>query len=227
MVPSGLAISQIAATAQAREAAQVGPGLGVAVAGQHPALLGAEREDVPGAREVVGDAGRVGQQPHGAGAVGGGDPGGDPLLGVDRHGEGGAVALGVALDHLLQLQPVQVGAGHRHADQAAALVHAEGDQFGGGELGGEDDVALVLPVLVVDDHDRPSGGDLPDRGLDAVQRQVLVQLTVLLDQLLGQLGGDLGDDTHAATPWGTLTDGCCDVRVRDHQERIPATTRTK
>jgi hypothetical protein len=151
------------------------------------------------------------------------------------------VALGVALDHLLQLQPVHVGGGHRHADQAAALVHGEGDQLRGGQLGGEDDVALVLPVLVVDDDDRTAGGDLGDGQLDPVQPQVLPHLAGLGCGLLIGLGsalggqdvgegfGRFGDGTHTVTPFGAATRGCdcCGVRVRSHQERIPATTRTK
>ena len=42
-------------------------------------------------------------------------------------------------------------------------------QLGGGQLSGEDQVALVLPVLVVDDDDGPSGGDLGDGEVDGVE----------------------------------------------------------
>ena len=40
--------------------------------------------------------------------------------------------------------------------------------------GGEDDVALVLAVLVVDDHDRPAGGDVLDGPLDGVQADAVL-----------------------------------------------------
>ena len=39
--------------------------------------------------------------------------------------------------------------------------------------GGEDDVALVLAVLVVDDHDRLAGGDVLDGPLDGVEADAL------------------------------------------------------
>src|SRR3712207_8558115 len=49
-----------------------------------------------------------------------------------------------------------------HADHARRVVQEEGDLLGSGELGGHDQVALVLPAGVVDDnHDvaPPEGGD--------------------------------------------------------------------
>src|SRR5699024_10423228 len=39
-------------------------------------------------------------------------------------------------------------------------------------LGGEDQIALVLPVLVVDDHHGLARGDVGDRALDAVEPHV-------------------------------------------------------
>ncbi len=94
------------------------------------------------------------------------------------------MVLGVVADHLVQLQPVEVRAGHRGAEQSAAFGHGEGDQFGGGALGGEDEVALVLATLVVDDDDRPAGRDLRDRVLDGVER-----LPGVADRVRGRVGG--------------------------------------
>ena len=42
------------------------------------------------------------------------------------------------------------------ADVARGVADHERDQLGRGQLGGEDQVALVLAVLVVDDDDRPA-----------------------------------------------------------------------
>ena len=39
--------------------------------------------------------------------------------------------------------------------------------------GGEDDVALVLAVLVVDDDDGLAGGDVGDRALDGVEANLV------------------------------------------------------
>ena len=54
----------------------------------------------------------------------------------------------------------------RRADEAGRVPDHERQQLRGGLLGGEDEVALVLPVLVVDHDHRPSGGDLFDGLLD-------------------------------------------------------------
>ena len=88
-----------AGRAQAREAGEVDGGLGVAVADQDAAGLGAQREDVAGADEVAGLGAAARQQPQGGGAVGGGDAGGDAVggAGVDGDGEGGLHRLGVVL----------------------------------------------------------------------------------------------------------------------------------
>src|SRR5690606_3113874 len=58
---------------------------------------------------------------------------------------------------------------HRHADDAAGVPDGPRHQLRRGLRGGEDDVALVLPVLVVHDHDRLAGRDVGDRPLDAVE----------------------------------------------------------
>ena len=52
--------------------------------------------------------------------------------------------------------------GDRHADQAAAVLGEEVDLLGSDELGGEDEVALVLAVLVVDQDDDLAGADRGD-----------------------------------------------------------------
>ncbi len=164
-----------AGRAQAREAGEVHGGLGVAVADQDAAGLGAQREDVAGADEVTGLGDPVGEQAQGGGAVGGRDAGGDAVGGarVDGDGEGGLHRLGVVLDHLGKFEPVQLGALHGGADQAAALAHHEGDDLGGGLLGGDDEVALVLAVLVVDDDDGAARRDVADGLLDGVEAEGL------------------------------------------------------
>lgn len=123
---------------------------------------GAEWEHVARLHEVGGGGVRVGEQPDGARAVRGGDAGRDTRPGVDRDGERGAVGLGVHGHHLVEMEPVGVLAGHRDAQEATAFAHGEGHELRGRECRREDEVALVLPVRVVDDHDRAAGGDLGD-----------------------------------------------------------------
>ena len=72
-------------------------------------------------------------------------------------------------EHRRQVEPVGVGLGHRHADVAGGVADHERHELGRRELGGEDQVALVLAVLVVDDDDRPAALDGGDGGLDGVQ----------------------------------------------------------
>ena len=87
---------------QTGQPGQVDRGLGVAGPAQHAAVLGAQRHHVPGPGEVVGDGGRVGEQPHRGGAVGRRDTGADALLRVDGHGVGGAVLVLVDRVHRQQ-----------------------------------------------------------------------------------------------------------------------------
>ena len=83
-----------------------------------------------------------------------------PVARVDRHRVRGAAPVLVGVVHRRQVEPVAVGLGQRHADVAGGVPDHEREQLRGGLLGGEDQVALVLPVLVVDHHDRPAGGDV-------------------------------------------------------------------
>ena len=133
-----------------RHARQIDRRFRVSRPDQHAAVAGDQREDVAGGRDVVGAHGRVDRDLDGAGAVGGGDAGGDTLARFDRHGEGGLVARRVLLGHQRQPKLLDPLAGHGEADQAAAEARHEIDRFGCGALGRNDQIALVLPVLVVD-----------------------------------------------------------------------------
>src|SRR5581483_6693967 len=54
----------------------------------------------------------------------------------------------------------------------AGVADHEGDALGGDLLGGDDEVALVLPVGVVDDDDELPPGDGGDRLVDGRERHV-------------------------------------------------------
>jgi hypothetical protein len=56
---------------------------------------------------------------------------------------------------------------HRYADDARALAHHEGDVLGGCLLGGNDEIAFVLALLVVNDDNHATVRDLLDRLFDA------------------------------------------------------------
>ena len=82
-------------------AASVWPG-----PGQHAAVAGAQRQDVPGTDEVGGRRVDVGEHPDGVQAVGGADAGRHTRGGVDRDRVGGAQRVAVLGDHERQLEPV-------------------------------------------------------------------------------------------------------------------------
>src|SRR5690606_14732908 len=89
----------------------------------------------------------------------GADAGGDALGRLDRDGEVGPVRRGVVAHHRRQAELAAALAGQRQADQAARVGDHEVDVLRPHQLGGHDQVALVLSILVVDDHDHAPGAD--------------------------------------------------------------------
>jgi hypothetical protein len=157
---------------EAGQAGQVHRGLGLARAHEHAAVHGPQREHVAGTGQVAGPGRGIDGREHGARAIARGDPGGRPLLGLDGHAEGGPelrVVLLVA-HHERDAQLVQPLPGHGQADEAAAVAGHEVDDFGGDLLRGDGEVALVLAVLVVHDHDHPALPDVFDGVGDAGER---------------------------------------------------------
>ena len=98
----------------------------------------------------------------GAGAVVRGDAGGDAFAGFDRNGEGRAVARLVLARHVLEAQLVGALLGQRQADQAAAVLGHEVDGVGRGHLRGDDQIALVLAVLGIDQDDHAAVAQIVD-----------------------------------------------------------------
>ena len=71
--------------------------------------------------------------------------------------------------HRQQAEPVTDIAVERHAQIARRVPNHERDEFGGGLLGSEDQIAFVLAVLVIDDDHGLSGGDVGHRPLDRIE----------------------------------------------------------
>ena len=130
--------------------------LGMPGAHQDAAVAGAQREDVARRRDVLRTRARVDRHRDGAGAVVGGDAGRDALARLDRHGEGGLVARRVRGRHQRQPERVEPFAGEGQADQPPAMRRHEVDRVRRAHLGGDDEVALVLAVLVVDEDEHPA-----------------------------------------------------------------------
>src|SRR5690606_6341513 len=88
-------------------------------------------------------------------------------------GEGGGHARAVLGRHRRQTQlPGAIG-GDRQADQAARVLGHEIDLFRRRELGRDDDVALVLPILGVDQDVGPPVAGVLENVLDRTDRTVV------------------------------------------------------
>ena len=143
-------------------AQQVDGGLGVAVALQHAAGTGDEREHVAGPAEILGTRTLLHDLAGGVAALGRADAGRGVHV-VDRHGEGGLVVVGVVGHHGVELQAGGDLGAHRHADEALRLARHEVDVGLRGILRGADEVALVLAVGVVHHDDDVAGAQLVKR----------------------------------------------------------------
>ena len=95
--------------------------------------------------------------------------GGDAVARLDRDGEGGFHAGAVDARHRLQPERVDALLGEREADQPAAVAGHEVDRVGGRHLRGDDEVALILAVVVVDEDEHPPVARLVDDRLGADQ----------------------------------------------------------
>ena len=111
----------------------------------------------PGRHDVVRRRGGIDGDLDRPRAVGGGDPGRDAVARLDRDGERRAELRLVLVGHLAQPELVAALGGQAEADQPAAVDGHEVDRVGRDELCGDREVALVLAVLVVDDHDEAAG----------------------------------------------------------------------
>src|SRR5205823_4680473 len=58
-------------------------------------------------------------------------------------------------------------------DDAARVADHEGDRFGRHALGGHDQIALVLAILIVHDDDHPTGAQLGENLADGIERRRL------------------------------------------------------
>ena len=144
---------QCAGRVEAGKVAEVNGGLGVAAATQHAVVLGVEGVHMTGTAEGRGGRRGVGQRADGSGTVVGTHSGGAPFQLVDGDGEGGAEHGGV-LRHLAgQVEFLAPRDGDGGAEHAAGVFEHEVHFLGGDLLGGDDEVALVLAVFIVDDDD--------------------------------------------------------------------------
>jgi hypothetical protein len=154
---------------EAGQACQVDRRLGVAGAHQDTALPGNQREDMPRRHDIVLALGRVDGHRDAVRAVRGRDARGHAVARLDAQGEGRLVARLVVLRHERQLELGHASRGERQANQPAAVLGHEIDRLGRGHLRRNDQVALVLALLVVDQDEHPAVARLFDDLLDRRQ----------------------------------------------------------
>ena len=92
-----------------------------------------------------------------------------PLRGIDGDGEVGAVALAILQHHALEAELLRALVGDGRADEPAPVRGHEVHGGGGHLLRGHHEVALVLTVGVVGDHDHFSGTDVFDDVFDRIE----------------------------------------------------------
>ena len=148
--------------------------LGVAGAYQRAALTCHQRKDVPRRHDIVAAAFRIDSHRDGACAVVRRDTGGNSLARLDRDGKCRLVPRAVMRAHEWQAELLDALAGHREADQAAGVTRHEIDRIRRGELRRHDEIALVLPVLVIDQDEHAAVARLLDQFIGS--REVLRQL---------------------------------------------------
>ena len=155
-----------------REACDVDGGLGVSGADQYAAVSRAHRKNVSRRRDVVPARGRIDGHHYGTGAVRRRDPGGDAFAGLDRFGERGVMARKIFAHHQRQPQLIRPPAGQRQADQPAPVHGHEVYGLGRRFFGRDDQVALVLTLLVVDEDDHLALAHVGHHLLDGRQLRI-------------------------------------------------------
>jgi hypothetical protein len=163
-----------AAGVKARKARNVHGGLCMARTDKDAAGSCAQRENVAGAGEVARSLAAVDGDRDGAGAVCGGDAGGDAFLGLNRDRKRGAERGAVAAAHRLQTEVIDALVAERETDQTATIGGHEIDRRGCGHLRGDDKVTFVLAIFVIDEDIHATVARFLDDFLDADQHRRFV-----------------------------------------------------
>src|ERR1019366_1721124 len=146
----------------------------------HRTAAGAKREDMTRPDQIVGPGLFAREDADRGRAIGSRDARRNASTGIDRNRERRPLRLLAPRDHRGQLKRIAPAARKRDAQDAAGVAQEEGDRLGRDLLGGEDKVALVLAVRVVDDDYGAPAGDRFDGALDGCVRHA-----VSLPQRLG------------------------------------------
>ena len=141
---------------EAREARHVDGRFGMTRAHQHAAVARDQREDVARRHDLLAALARVNRHRDRTGAIGGGDAGRHAVARLDRNGEGRLVPRAVMAAHQPQPERVDARLGHRQADQPAPVPRHEVDLLRRRHLRGDDQIAFILAILVIDQDEHPA-----------------------------------------------------------------------
>src|SRR5688572_11604186 len=147
---------------ESRQARQVDRRLRMPDALEHTALARAQGEDMATVTEVAGHRGRVYRDADRGRAILSADTGADAEARrrIDAHRVCRAIIVDVGLAHGCEPELVDALARQRDANEAARLPNHEVDHLGRHELRRANEVALILPVLVVGNDDEAAGANV-------------------------------------------------------------------
>ena len=129
---------------------------------ERPPGLATSGKTWPGDTSASGPCDAIDGDGDGSRAVGGADPGEMPSRASIETVKAVSLRLRLVLRHRLQTERVGAVLGQREADQAAAVPRHEVDRLGRGHLRRDDEVALILAVVVVDQDEHPAVARLVD-----------------------------------------------------------------
>ena len=166
-------LDQCACGLQSGQTGQIDGRLGVPRTAQHALVAGAQGIDMSRTAQIGGFRFGIGQRADRCGAVVDRDARGAVVAQqVDRHGERRAQQRGVVLLHHIEAQLGAAFLRQRGAQYAAALLEHEIHDLGSDLLRGDDEVALVFAVLVVDDDNGFADAEVFDNLLYTIQNRV-------------------------------------------------------
>ncbi len=152
-------LDEDSAGVQAGEAGQIDGAFGLTCADQDAAIASAEGIDVAGADEIVGGGFGIDEELDGLDAVGGGNAGADAVarVAIDADCERSAPHAVVARGLGRKFEAITVGGGEGDAEIAGADTGHEADDLRRDFLGSADEIAFVLAIFIIDEHDHFAG----------------------------------------------------------------------
>ena len=146
----------------ASQARQIASAFGVAGARQHAAVLRHQRKNMPRLHQIVGGGIRPHGRLHSPRAVGRGNTRRNTQGSLDGNCERRTVSRTVVRDHQRQLETSTLRLGQRQADQAASVTGHEVDRLRRHEVRRQHEIAFVLAIFFVDDHDHAARANVFD-----------------------------------------------------------------